>query len=107
MAWNDEIVKPQATTSVTDRGSLGETTVTTFTSTTSAVIEPFNSARKMCAIFHETGGDLYVLYGPGTASSTNYSVKMSPGDYLEVVSYTGQITGVFSGSGTARVSEIS
>jgi hypothetical protein len=107
MAWNDEVVRPQATTSVSDRGSIGETTVTSFTSTSSAVIEPFNSSRKMTTIYHETGGDLYVLYGPGTASSTNYSVKMSPGDYLEVVSYTGQITGVFSSSGTARVSEIS
>jgi len=92
---------------VSDRGSVGQATVTTFTSTSSLVLMASNSARKLLTVFNEGLGTLYVLYGAGTASTANYSVRISSGDYLEIEKYTGTVTGLFGTAGTARVTEIS
>lgn len=78
-----------------------------FTSTTSAKLADANSTRSMVTIFVETE-TLYVLYGVGTASTTNYSVKLVANDYLEIPRdmYDGEITAIFSGAGVARVTEL-
>jgi hypothetical protein len=78
-----------------------------FTSTSSLKLADANSTRSMVTIFVETG-TLYVLYGTGTASTTNYSVSLVAGDYLEVPRdmYDGEITAIFSSAGTARVTEL-
>ena len=92
---------------VSDRGSVGQATVTTFTSTSSLVLMASNSARKLLTVFNEGVGTLYVLYGAGTASTANYSVRVSSGDYLEIEKYTGTVTGIYGAAGTARVTEFS
>jgi hypothetical protein len=92
---------------VSDRGSVGQATVTTFTSTSSLVLMASNSARKLLTVFNEGAGVLYLLYGAGTASITNYSVRINSGDYLEIEKYTGAVTGIFGTAGTARATEIS
>jgi hypothetical protein len=78
-----------------------------FTSTTSAKLADANSTRSMVTVFAETS-TLFVLLGAGTASSTNYSVSLAPGDYLEVPRdmYDGEITAILSGAGVARVTEL-
>ena len=91
---------------VSDKGSTGPTTVTNFTSTSSLALMSANSARKLLAVFNEGAGTLYVLYGAGTASTSNYSVRLNSGDYLEIEKYTGAVTGIFSTAGTARVTEV-
>lgn len=106
MAWNDEIAYPIATTTISDRGANGQSTVVSFTSTSSATLSPSNSARKVLTIYNEGAGSLNVLYGGGTVSSTNYSVKLFSGDYLEISKYTGQVNAIFLTAGTARVTEI-
>ena len=93
--------------SVSDRGSVGQATVTTFTSTSSLVLMASNSARKLLTVFNEGAGVLYLLYGAGAASITNYSVRINSGDYLEIEKYTGAVTGIFGTAGTARATEIS
>lgn len=92
---------------VSDRGSIGQATVTTFTSTSSLVLMASNSARKLLTVFNEGSGILYLLYGAGTASTANYSVRINSGDYLEIEKYTGAVTGIYGTAGTARVTEIS
>jgi hypothetical protein len=92
---------------VSDRGSVGQTTVTTFTSTSSLVLMASNSARKLLTVFNEGAGILYLLYGAGTATTANYSVRINSGDYLEIEKYTGTVTGIYGTAGTARVTEIS
>ena len=89
-----------------DRGATGEATVTSYSSTTSATLKASNANRKLLTIYNEGAGNLHILYGNGTASTTNYSVKLATGDYLEVDKYTGQLTAIFASSGTARVTEI-
>ena len=91
---------------VTNRGATGEATVSNFTSTTSATLKASNSNRKVLSIYNEGAGNLNVLYGSGTASTTNYSVKLFTGDYLEIDKYTGQVNAIFATAGTARVTEI-
>lgn len=82
-------------------------TVSNFTSTSDATIAAANSARSLLTIFNEGAGILYVLYGSGTASATNYTVRLNVGDYLEVERYTGIVKGIFASAGTARVTVVS
>lgn len=91
---------------VTNRGATGEATVSNFTSTTSATLKSSNPNRKFLTIYNEGAGNLHILYGSGTTSTTNYSVKLFTGDYLEIDKYTGQVNAIFATAGTARVTEI-
>lgn len=90
----------------TSRGATGMAIVATFTSTTSEEIRASEANRKLLTIFNEGAGNLYVLYGNGTASTTNYSVRVNAGDYLEIEKYTGEVRAIFATAGTARVTEI-
>lgn len=79
-----------------------------FTSESSAKLADANATRSMVTIFVESG-ILYVLYGTGTASTSNYSVVLAANDYLEIPRdmYDGEITAIFSGgAGVARVTEL-
>ena len=89
---------------VSDRG--GAPTVSSFSNTASSTLKASEGYRKLLTIFNEGAGTLYVLYGSGTASTTNYSVRLNAGDYLEIEKYTGQVNAIFATSGTARVTEI-
>jgi len=91
---------------VTDRGTTGPASVTNFSATSSTSIAASNSARKLLTIFNEGAGLLYVLYGNGTATTSNYSVRINSGDYLEIDKYTGAVFGIFGSAGTARITEI-
>jgi hypothetical protein len=133
MAWNDEIVNPDASSvpagtfaiagsdgtdakvisvtssgeiNISDKGSTASA-VSSFTSTSSATLQNANSSRNLLTIFNQGAGTLYVLYGSGTASASNYSVRLNPGDYLEIEKYTGQVNAIFDSAGTALVTEIS
>jgi len=94
------------TAQTSDRGATGMATVSTFSSVNSGQLRPLNPARKLLTIYNEGAGNLHVLYGSGTASTTNYSVKLFTGDYLEIDKYTGQVNAIFASAGTARVTEI-
>lgn len=83
-----------------------------FSSQTSTKLADANSTRTMVTIFVESGA-LFVLYGAGTVqtavqASPNYSIALSPGDYLEIPRsmYDGEITAAFAGTGMARVTEL-
>ncbi|NBR96318.1 MAG: hypothetical protein EBT48_01725 [Verrucomicrobia bacterium] len=99
-----EIVPGSDPLPITLSGTIGS--ITSFTNTSSAVLAANNVLRKFLSVFNEGAGILYVLYGTGTASTTNYSVRLQPGDYLEVDKYTGQVTAIFGSAGTARVSTV-
>lgn len=79
-------------------------TTTTFTATTSTTIQSANDNRKGMMITNEGAGDLYILLGTGTASTTNYSAKITPNSYWELpFKFTGDIKGIFASAGTARI----
>ena len=91
---------------VTAQGASGQGTVSSFTSTISAVLRLQNSTRKLLTVFNEGAGNLFVLLGGGTASTTNYSLRLSAGDFYELDKYTGEVNAIFGSAGTARVTEI-
>jgi hypothetical protein len=80
-----------------------------FTSTSSLSFAAADATRKVLTVFNEGNGTLYIKPGGAAVSSTDYQIRMSPGDYWEVpVAQVGlQHLGVFVGTGTARITSIS
>lgn len=76
----------------------------------SVTILASNSARLGASVFNDSSAVLYLLYGSGTASATNYTVRIYQNGYHEVFGgFTGQLTGVWAtdpGDGAARVTEV-
>jgi len=96
----DGIRLPNATT--------GGTGSTDFTSTSYGTIATASTGRLGCTIFNSGPGNLHVMLGTATASTSAFTVRLSSGDYYEVpFNYTGLIGGIFATAGTARVTEVS
>jgi hypothetical protein len=91
---------------ISDRGTTGESTVTSFTSTSSAVLKASNANRKLLTVFNEGSGTVFILLGGGTASTTNYSLRLLAGDFYELDKYTGEVNAIFGTAGTAKITEI-
>ena len=78
-------------------------------STASVVVAIENTTRLGCTIHNDTAATMYLILGKEAAASTNFTVAMSSQAYYEVpYGYTGEIRGLWSGSGTgaARVTEL-
>lgn len=79
-------------------------------SAVSGTILAANSARKRAIITNDSSAILYVAYGAGPATSTDYTVTVQPsGDTHVVEVYTGIITGIWAtdpNDGGARVTEL-
>ena len=96
----DGIRLPNATT--------GGTGPTDFTSTSYGTIATASTGRLGCTIFNSGPGNLHVLLGTATASTSVFTARLSAGDYYEVpFNYTGLIGGIFATAGTAEVTELS
>ena len=96
----DGIRLPNATT--------GGTGPTDFTSTSYGTIATASTGRLGCTIFNSGPGNLHVLLGTATASTSAFTVRLSSGDYYEVpFNYTGLIGGIFATAGTAEVTTLS
>lgn len=96
----DGIRLPNATT--------GGTGSTDFTSTSYGTIATASTGRLGCTIFNSGPGNLHVILGTATASTSVFTVRLSSGDYYEVpFNYTGLIGGIFATAGTAEVTTLS
>jgi hypothetical protein len=90
------------------RATTGGTGSTDFTSTSYGTIAAASTGRLGCTIFNSGPGNLHVLLGTGTASTSVFTVRLSAGDYYEVpFNYTGLIGGIFATAGTAEVTQLS
>jgi hypothetical protein len=79
-----------------------------FTSTSYGTIATASTARLGCTVFNTGPGNLHILLGTGTASTSNFTVRLSAGDYYEVpANFTGLIGGIFATAGTAEVTILS
>lgn len=78
-------------------------------SASSVTILASNTNRKNASVFNDSSAVLYLLWGSGTASVTNYTVQIASGQYYELPNqpiFTAQLTGIWSSAtGTARVTE--
>jgi hypothetical protein len=71
-----------------------------FTSTTATQLFPANSSRKSFSVYCEVG-TLYVLLNNNlNGSSTQYTLRMSAGDFYENNTYYGRVMGLFASSGS-------
>jgi hypothetical protein len=96
----DGIRLPNATT--------GGTGTTDFTSTSYGTIATASTGRLGCTIFNSGPGNLHVILGTATASTSVFTTRLSAGDYYEVpFNYTGLIGGIFATAGTAKVTTLS
>ena len=96
----DGLRPPNATT--------GGTGPTDFTSTSYGTIATASTGRLGCTIFNSGPGNLHVMLGTATASTSAFTVRLSSGDYYEVpFNYTGLIGGIFATAGTAEVTQLS
>ena len=96
----DGLRPPNATT--------GGTGPTDFTSTSYGTIATASTGRLGCTIFNSGPGNLHVLLGTATASTSVFTARLSAGDYYEVpFNYTGLIGGIFATAGTAEVTTLS
>ena len=96
----DGLRPPNATT--------GGTGPTDFTSTSYGTIATASTGRLGCTIFNSGPGNLHVLLGTATASTSVFTARLSAGDYYEVpFNYTGLIGGIFATAGTAEVTQLS
>jgi len=96
----DGLRPPNATT--------GGTGPTDFTSTSYGTIATASTGRLGCTIFNSGPGNLHVMLGTATASTSVFTVRLSAGDYYEVpFNYTGLIGGIFATAGTAEVTQLS
>jgi hypothetical protein len=96
----DGVRIPNATT--------GGTGSTDFTSTSYGTIATASTGRLGCTIFNSGPGNLHVLLGTATASTSVFTIRLSAGDYYEVpFNYTGLIGGIFATAGTAEVTQLS
>jgi hypothetical protein len=96
----DGVRIPNATT--------GGTGPTDFTSTSYGTIATASTGRLGCTIFNSGPGNLHVMLGTATASTSVFTARLSAGDYYEVpFNYTGLIGGIFATAGTAEVTEVS
>jgi hypothetical protein len=96
----DGIRPPNATT--------GGTGPTDFTSTSYGTIATASTGRLGCTIFNSGPGNLHVMLGTATASTSVFTARLSAGDYYEVpFNYTGLIGGIFATAGTAKVTTLS
>ena len=96
----DGVRIPNATT--------GGTGPTDFTSTSYGTIATASTGRLGCTIFNSGPGNLHVMLGTATASTSVFTARLSAGDYYEVpFNYTGLIGGIFATAGTAEVTQLS
>lgn len=74
----------------------------------STTILASNSGRYGGSVYNDSSALLYLLYGAGVASSTNFTTVLFPNSYHEINSgYTGQLNGIWaSATGAARVTEL-
>lgn len=99
------LVKPASPLPVTlaaaGDGGVNTATITSVNSGTSSVtLLAANTARYGATITNTDANPLLVCMSGGTASATNYSVKLSTDAYFEVpYGYTGLITGIWTGDG--------
>lgn len=90
-------------------GSTATTTTAVADSATSVSILASNTLRVGASIFNDSSAALYLLLGSGTASSSNYTVRVVQYALYELpYGYKGEVNGIWAtdpGVGAARITE--
>lgn len=79
-------------------GAQSATVSRTATSTTSASLLAATGQRRGFYVANDSAGKLYLLFGTGTASATNYTVLLAAGASYEQHAGTGTYAGPLQGA---------
>jgi hypothetical protein len=82
--------------------------------TSSTVLLAANDSRIHASVFNDSTATLYLLWGTGTASATNFTAKIPSQGHYELpratglsIQFVGQLTGAWaSANGAAQVTEV-
>ncbi len=93
------------TTSATGGGATG-TRTSVNDAATNQVLKVANANRMEIKVFNDSTATLYLAEGDTDATTTDYTVKLGPGEFY-VTSFRGEINGIWSSdaSGAARITE--
>jgi hypothetical protein len=80
--------------------------ITSFTSTSSAQVLAANANRKGVVLYNQGAGTCFVLLGTGTTSASANSVGLGASDAVTITGWTGAIQGIFLTAGTLSVTEL-
>jgi hypothetical protein len=80
--------------------------ITSFTSTSSAQVLAANTSRKGVVLYNQGAGTCFVLLGTGTTSASANSVGLGASDAVTITGWTGAIQGIFLTAGTLSVTEL-
>lgn len=80
--------------------------ITSFTSTSSAQVLAANASRKGVVLYNQGAGTCFVLLGTGTTSASANSVGLGASDAVTITGWTGAIQGIFLTAGTLSVTEL-
>jgi len=70
--------------------------------TADGVLLASNTSRIRARIYNDTAAGNLKISLNGAVTSTNYSVVLAPGGYIEIDDYTGAIHGLWDASGTGQ-----
>lgn len=101
------LASDQSSIPVTVGASTTATRTDVASSATSVTVLALNASRKGATIFNDSTSIVYLKFGT-TASATDFTAKLFPGDYYEIpFSFSGRIDGIWaSANGSARVTEL-
>lgn len=87
---------------------VGSTAANVSQSATSGLLLAANANRKFFWIDNNSSSILYLLFGTGTASSINYTIRIFPNAQIPIKGTTEQINGIWAaaGSGFAMITEV-
>lgn len=105
------VLKVQSVGADGNTSSPSTAAVTSVDSQTAAVqLLAASTTRKGVTILNTDSNALYIRFGAGDATATDYSVQVPPNGYYEVpYGYTGRISGIWAadGTGAAKITAFS
>jgi hypothetical protein len=82
------------------------TRTTVAASVTEGQLLPANPNRSVFTIYNDSGKVLFLILG-GVGSTTDYTTQLTSKAYFELSGYTGEVRGVWNGTGGfARITEL-
>ena len=97
----------QTNTVTADIPPASATTISTFTSATSADVLTASAGRKGAVFYSSGSGSSFLTLGTSATSSSAYSLIVSQNDIVTITGYTGKVTGLTTDSAVLHITSFS
>lgn len=100
------IITVDGTVTVANDNGATSTTSSVASNVISVTLKAANTSRVKLVVFHDDVASTLFIKEGATASSTDFTYKLLPGDTLIIDDYTGLVAGIWSAAtGNARITE--